>query len=201
MRRLIVFVLLIAFSTFAFSADQKKIKEKIKKADAEFARGNVNGAEKQLRQAIEEDPSSIDAHNALAILLQATRRNSQAAPEFRKILDLDDQQKKLSATERRSTMDQWGVSTAMGGDLNKARQIYLDALKTDPDYAMFNYNLACVYAEQNDLDSALPYLKKSWEKRDTLPGGMSYPDPRKDDSFKQYLNDHRFQDAVREIVQ
>src|SRR3954468_15183928 len=121
MRRLIIFVLLIAFSTFAFSADQKKIKEKIKRADAEFARGNVNGAEKQLRQAIAEDPSSIDAHNALAILLAATRRNSQAALEYRKVLDLDDQQKQLSATERRSAMDQLGVTTALGGDLNKAR--------------------------------------------------------------------------------
>src|SRR3954465_2926065 len=116
MRRFIVFMLLIVFTTFAFAADQKKIKEKIKRADAEFARGNVNGAEKQLRQAISEDPSSIDAHNALAILLQATRRSSQAALEYRKVLDLDDEQKKLLTTERRSMIDSWGVSTALGGD-------------------------------------------------------------------------------------
>ena len=201
MRRFIVVVLVIAFSTLAFSADQKKVKDKIKKADAEFARGNVNGAEKQLRQAIEEDPSSIDAHNALAILLQATKRNSQAALEYRRVIELDDQQKKLSESERRIAIDNMGVSTALGGDLSRAKQIYLDALKNDPDYAMFNYNLACVYAEQNDLDSALPYLKKSWEKRDTLPSSMRYPDPRGDSSFKQYLNDRRFQDAVRDIVQ
>ena len=200
MRRWIGLVLMAALATSPLFADAKKAKEKVRKAEAEYARRNYPGAEKLLRQAIEEDPSSIDAHGALADLLSATQRNSQAAREYAKTLALDDQQKVLTANQRRGFTDQLGVTTALGGDLEGAKKIYLDAIAKDPDYAMFNYNLACVYAEQGDLDSALPYLKKSWEHRDTLQGGMKFPDPRQDNSFKRFLDDKRFQETVRNMV-
>ncbi|HWR15113.1 MAG TPA: tetratricopeptide repeat protein [Terriglobales bacterium] len=196
------FVLLVLFSLISVSgfADTKKANEKIRRAETEFARGNVNGAEKNLRQALEEDPNSIDAHLALADLLSQTRRNFQAAQEYTKALELDASQKKLTEAQRRSAIDQQAISYALGGELKRARDIYLEALKSDGDYAMYNYNLACVYAEMNDLNSALPYLRKSWEHRDTLPSGVKFPDPRKDDSFKAFWNDARFQKAVSDIV-
>jgi tetratricopeptide (TPR) repeat protein len=88
----------------------------------------------------------------------------------------------------------------MSGNLPQAKDIYLKALEKDPDYAMYNYNLACVYAEMHDLDTAITYLKKSWEHRETVPRGTKYPDPRQDNSFKPYLNDPKFQAAVENIV-
>ena len=81
-----------------------------------------------------------------------------------------------------------------------AKDIYLAALAEKILNAMYNYNLACVYAELHDLDAALPYLAKSWEHRDTLPSYIKYPDPRADNSFKPYLNDPRFKEAVKHIV-
>jgi Tfp pilus assembly protein PilF len=200
MRFLILALIAVFCTPFSFAADAKKVKDKIKKAEAEFAHYNFNGAEKNLKDALEEDPTSIDAHLALADLYSATRRNPIAAQEYTKALELDDQQKKLTAVQRRRAIDQQGVCYALARNLDRAKQIYLDALAKDPDYAMFNYNLACVYAELGDLDSAIPYLKKSWENRDTLPGDTKYPDPRKDDSFKRYWNDPRFQEAVGNIV-
>ena len=169
---------MVAFGSMPLLADAKKAKDKVRKAEVEYARRNFPGAEKQLRQAIEEDPSSIDAHGALADLLSATQRNSQAAREYAKTLELDDQQKVFTPDQRRRFTDQWGVTTALGGDLEGAKKIYLEAIAKDPDYAMFNYNLSCVYAEQGDLDSALSYLKKSWDHRDTLQGNATFPDPR-----------------------
>ena len=200
MHRWMALLLMVAFASSPMLADAKKAKDKVRKAEAEYARRNFPGAEKLLRQAIEEDPSSIDAHGALADLLSATQRNSQAAREYTKTLELDDQQKVLTPDQRRRFIDQQGVTTALGGDLEGAQKIYLDAIAKDPDYAMFNYNLACVYAEKGDLDSAIAYLKKSWEHRDTLQGNATFPDPRKDNSFKRYLDDKRFQDAVRNMV-
>jgi Tfp pilus assembly protein PilF len=198
-RRIAMLLTLALFGSFSF-ADAKKAKEKIKKAEAEFARYNVNGAEKNLKSALEEDPSSVDAHLALADLYSATRRNPQAAQEYARALELDDQQKKLGDIQRRRAVDQLGVSYALSRNYDRAKQVYLDALAKDPEYSMFNYNLACVYAEMDDLDSAIPYLKKSWEHRDTLPSDVKYPDPRKDDSFKAFWNDKRFLDAVQDIV-
>lgn len=198
--RTIALLLLFAMAASPVFADAKKAKDKVKKANEEIDRRNLTGAEKQLREAIKEDPANIDAHSLLADILAQTGRYSQAAVEYETVLALDDHQHKYSSVQRRKFVDQYGVSTALGGNLERAKEIYLKALTKDPDYAMYNYNLACVYADQGDLASALPYLKKSWKHRDTLPDDISYPDPRKDNSFKQYLNDPRFKEAVRDMV-
>jgi tetratricopeptide (TPR) repeat protein len=200
MRRIVCFVLaLFLVSGFAI-ADEKKAKEKINKADAELQRRNLAGAEKNLLDAIKEDPNSIEAHDALGRLYTLTRRYSASAREFTTALTLDDQQHKLTESHRREVVDDQGVAYALSGNLQQAKNIYLSALAKDPDYAMYNYNLACVYAELHDLDAAIPYLTKSWEHRDTLPSSIKYPDPRADNSFKPYLNDPKFQEAVKHIV-
>lgn len=182
-------------------ADEKKVQQKLHRAELEFQRGNVGGAEKLLRDVLKDEPSSIEAHNMLANLLASTRRNSQAAVEYGRVLALDADQKLLSPQEKRNVIDGQAVGYAESGDLDRAKSIYLGVLKEDPDYALYNYNLACVYAELHDLDSAIPYLKKSWEKRDTLPPNAKFPDPRQDRSFASYFNDPKFQDAVRHMVQ
>jgi tetratricopeptide (TPR) repeat protein len=54
------------------------------------------------------------------------------------------------------------------------------------------YNLACSYAETNDLDSALADLKYAfafWRNGISLEG---MPDPTKDPSFKRFLENERF---------
>jgi len=200
MRRAIALLLLVLFATGLAVADEKKAKDKIRKADAELQRRNLAGAEKNLQGAIKEDPNSIEAHDALGRLYSLTRRYSAAAREFSSAISLDDAQHKYNADQRRRLVDDQGVAYALSGNLREAKDIYLKALEKDPDYAMFNYNLACVYAEMHDLDTAISYLKKSWEHRDTLPPDIKYPDPRQDDSFKPYVNDPKFQEAVRDIV-
>ena len=201
MSRYLSLLLVAVLATSYVFADAKKAADKVRRAEIEFGRHNVAGAEKLLRDAIKEDPKSIDAHNMFADLLNGTQRYSQAAVEYGRVIELDLQQQKLSDQGRRSVIDNEAVMYAESGELQHAKSIYLNVLQQDPDYAMYNYNLACVYAELHDLNSALPYLKKSWEKRDTLPPEVKFPDPRKDDSFKAYVDDPKFQDAVRNMVQ
>lgn len=201
MRRFIVLLLAVLFATGLAVADEKKSRDKVKKADFELQRGNLAGAEKNLRDAIQEDPNSVEAHDSLGRLYMLTKRYSAAGKEFTAAIELDDKLHKYNDDQRRQLNDDQGVSYALAGYLDQARDMYLKALAKDPDYAMYNYNLACVYAELHDLNSAIPYLKKSWENRSTLPSGMKYPDPRADNSFKPYLNDPTFQAAVRNIVQ
>lgn len=200
MRRLPL-VLVILLAVGCAWADAKKAAEKTHRAEIEFQRHNLGGAEKLLHDAIKEDPDSIDAHNMLASLLSGTRRYSQATQEFSRVLELDAQQKKLSDSDKRRIIDGQAVAYAESGDLQRAKSIYLSVLEKDPDYAMYNYNLACVYAELHDLNAALPYLKKAWDKRDNMPSDLRFPDPRKDDSFKPYVDDPKFQEAVRNMVQ
>ena len=200
MRRFTCLVLALMFTAgFAF-ADAKKANEKIKKAEVDLQRHNLAGAEKNLLEAIKEDPDSVDAHDALGRLYTLTNRYSAAAREFTSAVTLDDQHHKLNEELRRQLVDDQGVAYALSGNLDRAKEIYLAALAKDPDYAMYNYNLACVYAEQHDLDTAISYLKKSWQHRDTMPPNMKFPDPRQDNSFKPYVNDPKFQDAVMNMV-
>ncbi|HUN88162.1 MAG TPA: tetratricopeptide repeat protein [Terriglobales bacterium] len=200
LRPLCLLLLVLSLATAAWP-QSKKNAEKIQRAETAFSKGDVATAEKLLREVIKDDPTSIEAHDMLGILLQSTRRYSQAAPEFARALELDDKQKELSLEQRRQVIDGQAVSYAQGGDLEKAKSLYLAALKDDPNFALFNYNLACVYAELHDLDAALPYLQKAWDMRVTLPKGMTFPDPRKDSSFKAYYDDPKFQEMVRNMVQ
>ncbi len=201
MRRFVVLLMAVLFVSGLAAADGKKAKEKLKKADFELQRGNVGGAEKNLRDAIQEDPNSVEAHDSLARLYDLTRRYSAAAKEYTTAVELDDKVHQFNEDQRRQLISDQGAAYAQAGYRDRARDIYLKALEKDPDYALYNYNLACVYAELQDLNAALPYLKKSWENRNTLPAGMKFPDPRQDNSFKPYLNDAKFQEAVRNIVQ
>jgi len=200
MRRTVVVLLMLLVACSGWG-DARKAADKTKRAEAEFRKHNIAGAEKLLREAIKEDPNSVDAHKMLANLLSGTNRYSQATQEFGRVLELDAQQKKLSDEDKRRVIDGQAVAYAESGDLNRAKSIYLAALEKDPDYSMYDYNLACVYAEMHDLDSALPYLKKAWDKRDSLPGDIKFPDPRQDSSFHSYVNDPKFLDAVRNMVQ
>lgn len=199
-RRLCLLVVVVSLATSVWSQN-KKTAEKLHRAEAAFSQGDVATAEKLLREVIKSDPNLIEAHDMLGVLLSSTRRYSQAAPEFARALELDDKQKELSLEQRRQVIDGQAVSYAQSGDLQKAKSLYLAALKDDPNFTLYNYNLACVYAELHDLDSALPYLQKAWDMRITLPKGTTFPDPRKDSSFKDYYNDPKFQEVVRDMVQ
>ncbi len=196
-RALILLALLVSLPLFA---DRGKARDLVAKAVQEVGRGNLPKAEKQLREAIREDANYAKAHAVLGDVLYQERKYNAAADEYAAALQADETQRELSPDETRQITDQRGVATAMAGNLPKARQIFEDAIKTDPDYAFYRYNLACTYAEMGDLDTALVNLKAAWERRRNLTEGERFPDPRQDSSFKKYLNDPRFQDAVRNMV-
>jgi tetratricopeptide (TPR) repeat protein len=43
-----------------------------------------------------------------------------------------------------------GMAFGMSGQVDAARKVFLDAIKKDPDYPLYYYNLACADAEQGD---------------------------------------------------
>ncbi len=198
MRKLVIFVLLLS-AVLAF-ADAKKARENVTKAGREASIGNLPKAEKLLREAVQQDPSYIKAHTDLADVLYQMHKFGAAGDEYAAALKLNDTQKQLSEDEVRRVTDQLGVTTALGGNLPKAKAIFEQAIKDDPDYPLYRYNLACTYAEMGDLDNAIVHLQDAWKRRRNLAEGERFPDPRQDSSFKRYLNDPRFQDAVREMV-
>lgn len=198
MRKLFVPILVLT-ALFA-AADQQKALKKLNEAERAFAVGNLSRAEKSVRDAIKEDPKSVPAQALLGDILSLTRRHSLAADAFTAALKADDEQRALSPEQRRGIINQQGVAHGMGGNLDRAEEIFKQAIQRDPDYPLFHYNLGAVFAEKKQLEPALEHLKNAWKIRANMPSGEPFPDPRKDSSFAPYLNDRRFQDAVREMV-
>jgi tetratricopeptide (TPR) repeat protein len=136
----------------------------------------------------------------MAGLYNLTKKYSSAAEEWEKARKIDDAHKQLNAQQRHEVLDGLGIALALGGDIDRSMAVYREAIKEDPDYPLYHYNLACGYAESGDLNGAIPELQKAWELRDNLPRGMRFPDVHKDLSFERYIGNQKFEDAVRNMV-
>jgi tetratricopeptide (TPR) repeat protein len=121
---------------------------------------------------------------------------ANAATWYQQALDLEKKEPKLGTPIFRVLVDNLGMSYGISGNLQRAKDTFDYGLSRDPAYPLFYYNLACTYAEMNDLSQSLTYLKKAFEYRDNVIRGETMPDPRKDDSFKRFQNDESFKQTV-----
>jgi hypothetical protein len=89
-----------------------------------------------------------------------------AAPIFEQALSMvaDDQGQQ---TMRRVTTDQAGMSYGMSGDIPKARALFEAAIRKDPDYPLYYYNLACADAEEKKLADARVHSRSHLHARRT----------------------------------
>lgn len=147
--------------------------------------------------AAKADPGWAAPHLALAGMHDILHEYREVAEECAKALEVDDAQKQLWSAARRNTFNLEAVALALSGQVDRAFAAFHRGLGEFPDDSLLHYNLACEYAESGDLDNALPELKTAWEKRAGLPHGVKFPNPRKDSSFKRYLGNPKFEDAVR----
>jgi tetratricopeptide (TPR) repeat protein len=99
---------------------------------------------------------------------------------------------KNEQTMRRVATDQAGMSYGISGDTSKARSIFEAAIKGDPDYPMYYYNLACADAQDGKLANARTHLQEAFERKANMIPGETLPDPSKDDSFLPYRSDKEF---------
>jgi tetratricopeptide (TPR) repeat protein len=122
-----------------------------------------------------------------------------AIDPYSKALELEKKQSSLSKPFWYVLVDNLGMSYGITGDLKKARETFEYGLSKDDKYPMFYYNLACTYAELNDLDSTLRHLKRAFEYRQNVLAGEAMPDPAKDDSFQRFMQNERFLTVLTEL--
>jgi hypothetical protein len=129
------------------------------------------------------------------------RNWERASQHYERALDIERRQKRraLSPTEWRVLVDNLGMSYGMARDLGKAKSTFQFGITQDPAYPMFHYNLACAYAESNDLDSALADLRTAFANRRNGNPGEGMPDPAKDSSFQKFVGDARFASLARQV--
>jgi tetratricopeptide (TPR) repeat protein len=116
-----------------------------------------------------------------------------AAPIFESALTkLNNDKDPNQQTMRRVATDQAGMAYGISGNIKKARAIFEAAIKTDPDYPLYYYNLACADAEENKLSEARIHLQQAFDRKKNVLPGESIPDPTKDDSFVPHRNNKEF---------
>jgi tetratricopeptide (TPR) repeat protein len=123
----------------------------------------------------------------------------KAISPYQKALDLEKEKPTLDKTLWRVLVDNLGMSYGISGDLKKAKLTFEYGLSKDPKYPMFHYNMACTYAEMEDVDKAIVYLKQAFEYKENMIKGEPMPDPSTDSSFQRFLKNEKFVKALKEL--
>jgi tetratricopeptide (TPR) repeat protein len=167
-----------------------------KEGMAAYGRNDLPNAERHLREAATQVPTSYMAHTYLAHALFYQDRFAEAIREYERARAIGAPPGKDQQTLERVLNDNLGMALALGGRMADSRTHFVAAIRKDPSYALYHYNLACTEAELGNLDAALASLELAFENRAYVVPGGSLPDARSDSSFKPYLQDPRFKALV-----
>jgi len=126
---------------------------------------------------------------------------ANAIGPYKKALELEKRQPTLDKNTWRVLVDNLGMAYGISGDLKNAIATLEYGISKDKTYPMFYYNLACAYAEMNDLDKTIANLKTAYRYRQNMIEGEDFPDPAQDDSFQRFMHDERFLEALRQMQQ
>ena len=94
-----------------------------------------------------------------------------------------------------------GIAYSFCGRLNEAREIFESALLKDPEYPLFHYNLACVFALQNKPSVMLEQLKLAKQFRSNLEPDVPLSNPANNSSFKRFLENPEFKEVCKDWPQ
>ena len=133
--------------------------------------------------------------------LYLAQRYKEAIGPYQQALDLEKKKSALSPATLRVLVDNLGIAYGLTGDLKHAKETFEYGVSRDPHYPLFHYNLACTYAEMDDLDRALTELGLAYQYKQNMSPGEEFPDPRTDDSFQRYLKNRRFLDFLKSVEQ
>ena len=125
----------------------------------------------------------------------------KAIPPYQKALDLEKEHPTLDKTFWKVLVDNLGMSYGITGNLKKAKETFEYGISKDPDYPLFYYNMACTYGEMKDLDKAIEYLKLAFDRKANMIQGEEMPDPATDSSFKSFMKNQKFLNALKELNQ
>src|SRR5262249_41449653 len=94
-------------------------------------------------------------------------------PPYQAALDLEKNERTLQQNVWRVLVDNLGMAYGISGDLKKAKETFEYGLSKDPKYPMFHYNIACTYAEMDDVDNAIDYLRGAFEYKQNMIKGRT----------------------------
>ena len=147
-----------------------------------------------------EPPNSRELFNQ-GSALYLKNKFAQAVLPYQKAFDLEKANPELERTLWRMMIDNLGIAYSMTGRLKEARATFEQGIQADPTYPMFHYNLACTFAEMNDLDRTMQSLATAFRHRKNLnPGDKTMADPRQNLSFQRFMKNETFRNFVNDLI-
>jgi tetratricopeptide (TPR) repeat protein len=122
-------------------------------ADADFASGDIGGAEKWLLRAVQSHPEDPDAWIAMAsfYIENDLRVKESGIPAARQAV--------LLAPENDRALDLLGLGWLKAGDLPEAERFFRKALEQNPDSPAAHLHLALLLLEEGKTEEAGPELE------------------------------------------
>jgi len=145
-------------------------------------------------------PSSID-HFGYGSYFYSNKDYEKAIVYYEKALEQEKQTPRLQKKFWVVLVDNLGMAYGLSGNLKMAEKTFQYGIAKDPSYPLFYYNLACAYAEANDLDRALVNLAKAGEYTANMIPGEKWPEVATDPSFKRFRENKRFIEAANKFLQ
>lgn len=108
-------------------------------------------------------------------------------------LDLEKDHQELTEHYWLVLVDNLAIAYGISGSIDSSIQVLEYGISLKPEYPMFYYNLACGYAEINDIEQMLANLTLSYKYKKNMIAGESLPNPVDDPSFTRFLGNKRFQ--------
>jgi len=125
-----------------------------------------------------------------SLLYEMPKNYAAAAVYYQRALDTLPANASLNT--RRVITDQLSMSYGISGQMKLSRTIIEAAIKTDPDYPLYYYNLACADAEEGKTSDAKTHLQQAFERKgNTLPG-EHMPYPSEDGSIQKLKKNKEF---------
>jgi CHAT domain-containing protein/tetratricopeptide (TPR) repeat protein len=178
------------FLTLGLGLAQQAASDDLEKGDQFYSRYDFASAARSLERALQKDPGNLRARILLANSLWEIHDYPRALDAYQKVLSHDPAT--VPQLQRRIATDRIGMVYGMSGQLDKAESWYKNAIAADPTYPHYYYNLACSYAEKNDLKNTLANLELALQHRNSASADDTLPNPATDDSFQKYLHNPQF---------
>jgi len=120
-------------------------------------------------------------------------KNYQKAIQYyEKLLELEKKNRQIERDIWRILVDNLGMAYGISGNLSKAKETFEYGIANDKTYPLFYYNLACTYAEMNDLDNTIDNLQKAFSYKQNMIEGEQMPNPKTDSSFAKFMKNEKF---------
>ncbi len=115
---------------------------------------------------------------------------------YEKLFEIEKKENSMKKEIRRILMDNLIASYGISGKIDEAESTIKYGLSIDSKYPMFYYNMACVYAEKNNMEKCMENLKIAFEYKENMNRGTELPNPQEDSSFEKFMGNNIFKDFI-----